>query len=162
LERRDPKIKIEVESEDVDSLCSRLYTELQRYGVLKQFIKYSIGFMDADSLKDVERTILRRREEFEMWLRAWDKESVRKYLKNLSPDAKKVLNAIVERGKVTKTELIKVTGFQPMKVAGVIAGMNNMAKKMGYRPVILRESIRLESGRDIEYRVEDSFLENMK
>jgi len=43
------------------------------------------------------------------------------------------------------------TGFQPMKIAGVIAGMNNMARKqMKKRSVILRDYVRSGGKWDIE------------
>ena len=156
------KIKIDIEADSVDSLCSKLHSELQRYNALGQFIKHIIRYMDEGSLKEIEREIRGRRREHERWLSSWDEDSVGKYLRKLSRDAVEILKLIKQHGRITKSMLMEKTGFKEMKIAGVIAGMNNMAKKMGRRPAILRENIRSGDEWDVEYRIEDSFLELLK
>jgi hypothetical protein len=157
------KIKISIEAEDISSLCSKLYLELQRYNAVRSFIDHTIEYMDIDALKDIERKVSKRISYIkELQTVAWDEKSAERYLKKLSQDAKKILEIIKQSERITKSELMKKSGFQPMKIAGLMAGMNNMAVKMGKRPVILREYIRSEGRWDIEYRLEHSFSELIK
>jgi hypothetical protein len=160
----DPKISINIEGGSIEDLCSKLYSELQRYNALRPFIEYSIRYMDESSLRDIGRRIHERRKELKgISLYSWDESSVEEYLRKLNPDAKKILYLIKQRGKITKSELMRATGFQPMKIAGVIAGMNNMAiKTMRRKPVIIRTDVRVEGRWEIEYSIEESFLKNMK
>ncbi|MEM1891741.1 MAG: hypothetical protein QW105_02445 [Nitrososphaerota archaeon] len=153
------KGKLEIEFNNIDSLCAQLYTSLQQYGALERFINYSIGFLEIETLKRIEKAIQKRiRELEEIWLSAWDDKAFDAYMSKLSQDAKKLLNEVVRRTRITKTELMELTGFAPMKVAGVLAGMNNMAKKMGRKPVITRRHVRVGHKWDEEYTVEESFL----
>jgi len=157
------KSKIEIEFDNIDSLCSRLYLELQRYDAVKQFIRYSIRYMDEDFLKDLNKIVEMRLEDLEnIRLSSWDEESVRMYLRKLSPDGVKVLQLIGEHGSMTKGALMEKTGFSAMKIAGLLAGMSNMAKTMRKRPVISRSEVRVGGRLDIEYRLEESFLKAMK
>jgi hypothetical protein len=158
----DSKITVNIEADDVNSLCTKLYSELQRYNALRHFVEYSIGLMDEDSLRSIERRIKERRRELGAWLSTWDESSAERFLRKLNPHAKRILELIRQRGRITKSELMRATGFNPMEVAGRIAGMNNMAKKMGKRPVVLREMVRLDGEWDVEYRLEESFSRSMK
>jgi hypothetical protein len=156
------KMNINIEFGNIDELFSKLHSELQRYDALRKFIEYSIRFMDKDSLKEIEKKVQERKKEFERWLSSWDESSVEEYWRKLSSDEKMILESIKKHGKITKSELMKITRFEPMEIAGKIAGMNNRAKKMGKKPVILREDIRLEGKWDVEYKIEESFLKYMK
>lgn|GEM_PF-4073999 len=157
------KGKLEIEFDTIDSLCTRLYTSLQQYGALERFINYSIGFLEMETLKRIEKVIQKRMRELEeIWLSTWDDEAFDTYARKLSQDAKKLLDEVVKCARITKTELMRATGFTPMKVAGVLAGMNNMAKKMGRKPVITRHRIRVGDKWDEEYTVEESFLQFYK
>jgi hypothetical protein len=156
------RIKIEAEADDIDSLCNTLYSELRRYDALKRFVEYSIERMEPDLVKSIEKVVRKKIESSRRGsAEPWDSDSIRKYLRKLNPDAKRILELVKQRGRITKTEISKKTGFQPMKITGVIAGMNNMANKMGKAPPVLREEVRLESGRDIEYWLEESFLTSL-
>jgi hypothetical protein len=155
--------KLEIEFDSIDSLCRQLYTELQRYGALERFIRYVIGYMDEDFLKRLRRDVERRMDELEeIYLRSWDADAIASYIGRLSPDAKKALEAIINLGLTTKEELMKATGFGPMKVAGVLAGMSNMAKKMGFKEPIVGTYVRVDGGWARRYRVEESFLNAWK
>jgi hypothetical protein len=101
------KIKIDIEADNVDSLCSRLHLELQRYNALRQFIEYSIRYMDAGSLKEIEKEIKERRREHERWLSSWDEDSVGKYLRKLGRDAVEILKLIKQHGRITKSILME-------------------------------------------------------
>jgi hypothetical protein len=151
--------KLEIEFDSVDSLCSQLHQKLQRYGALNQFVRYSIRFMDMDALKVLSKGIKKRLREIEQYrLNRWDRDSANTYLRKQRDDAKLLIDVLKDRRRIAKSELMEVMGWRPMKVAGVIAGMNNMAKKMSRRPVILREGIRRGDEWDIEYRLDESFL----
>jgi hypothetical protein len=157
------KSKIEIEFDNIDSLCEKLYLELQRQGALKQFIRYSIDYMDEDFLKELNEIVEMRLEELKnRRLGSWDEVSVKIYLRKLSQDAGIVLFAIKYSGSITKSALMEKTGFSAMKIAGLLAGMNNMAKTMRKRPVISRSKVRVDGRWDIEYRLEESFLKAME
>jgi len=49
-----------------------------------------------------------------------------------------------------------------MEIAGKITRINNRAKKMEKKPVILREEVRSDNERDVEYRLKESFSKSMK
>jgi arsenate reductase-like glutaredoxin family protein len=157
------KPKIEISFDNIRDLCIKLYQELQRYGATRQFVNYSIDLMDEDSLKDLRKTLQKRLEDLKrITLGLWDESSVEIYMKKLSPDALQVLNIIKSYNGITKKVLMEKTGFTQMKIAGLLAGMNNMARRMGKRPVVLRTSVRVNGKWDIEYRIDESFLNAMK
>jgi hypothetical protein len=119
--------------------------------------------MEMDILKALRKDIDKRLREIEQYrLNRWDKDSANAYLRKLRDDAKMLIEVLKDRRRIAKSELMEVMGWRPMKVAGVIAGMNTMAKKMGRRPVILRQYIRRGDEWDIEYRLEESFSDAIK
>ena len=155
--------KVELKFDSIDSLCRNLYLQLQRYDAVQQFIRYSIDHMDRGFLRELRERINMRLGELEsVRLRSWDEESARIYLRKLSSDSKKILELILEYGSITKSRLMDKTGFSHMKIAGVLAGINNMAKAMERKPVITRTEIRVDGRLDFEYRIEESFLKAMK
>jgi hypothetical protein len=55
------KIKIDIEADDINSLCSKLYSELQRYNAFRSFVDYSIEeCIDIDALKDIAKKVSKR------------------------------------------------------------------------------------------------------
>jgi len=160
----DEEKKMEVTYRDVDELIRKIREELEKLGATMRFLNYSIGFLDERELKEVIDSCYKRRRELLSFLKDWSEQEFLSFLKRLSPDAKRLLKAIVEMdGKATNGTLKSKLGWDSMKITGILAGITNMARKSGHRSPFKRESVRTSNGKwDYLYTIDPKVLDWLK
>jgi formyltetrahydrofolate hydrolase len=90
----------------------------------------------------------------------WTKDVFEEMWEELSEDGKKFIKILVsKRGVAFKSEVEQEAGWKEMKITGIVAGINNRSRNLGYKDMVRREDVRRDGEWDTKYTLDGGCLQ---
>jgi len=128
---------------------------------VEDVVKAINSMTDLNDLKRIRRVVNERIRKLRIdKAKGWSNEAIRELWDRLSEDQRRLIKYLVDKGgNALKSEIIRDFGWKEMKVTGVLSGINNQARNMGFKDVVTRTGIRRNGDWDIKYSLNKAWLD---
>jgi len=129
---------------------------------IEKIIESIRSLNNLNDLKRIRDVVDERIEELRKG-KEWTDNAILELWKRLSEDQRRLIRFLAKNGgEALKSEVMKEFDWKEMKVTGVIAGINNRARNMGFKDVIEGEYVQINGDWDRKYKLDRSWLNFIK
>ncbi len=123
------------------------------------------GVEDVGTLKELQQLINGKIDELRKAnAKPWKKASFKMFWNKTSEDVQRLVLQLAENGgSAYKEDLLEKMDWEQMKLTGMLAGVSNKARNMGYKDIVTRENVKDEDGNwHVQYKLDEDIQKFIK